>query len=456
VPGAYLPLSGLLCVGRPDDHVVCRDGERSVDWGDFASRVAGLARALSARHETRWLVHCAHPVEFAAALLALLHCDKRAVVPHSFLPGNLAALRAGYDGIIGDGPGATLPLDGIGASDPRFEPLVPKHARIELYTSGSSGMPKRVEKTLQQLDTELQVLESCWGPLLGEAAIVATVPHHHIYGLLFRLLWPLCAGRAFDAMACTESPALLQRLAGADPAALVSSPAHLARLPALIDIEALAPALRCIFSSGAALPKPVAQEFERRLGSAPIEVYGSTETGGIAWRRQESGADVAAWTPLPGVEVRVDERGALCLRSPFLATARWTTLDDGAAMATDGRFVLGERLDRVVKIEGKRISLPELEQRLREHPWVDDAGIVRLEGRKDALGAVVVLRAAAKMRLESAGRPVLADTLRRFLRNWFEPVLIPRRWRFLDRLPLNERGKIAAAELARMFQAAAE
>jgi acyl-coenzyme A synthetase/AMP-(fatty) acid ligase len=58
--------------------------------------------------------------------------------------------------------------------------------------------------------------------------------------------------------------------------------------------------------------------------------------------------------------------------------------------------------------------------------------------------------------LQSEGLPRLTIDLRVFLQNWFEPVLIPRRWRFLDRLPVNERGKVAAAELARLFQRAAE
>jgi hypothetical protein len=38
-----------------------------------------------------------------------------------------------------------------------------------------------------------------FGTPLGDAAIVATVSHQHIYGLLFKVLWPLSTGRAIHA-----------------------------------------------------------------------------------------------------------------------------------------------------------------------------------------------------------------------------------------------------------------
>jgi acyl-coenzyme A synthetase/AMP-(fatty) acid ligase len=385
----------------------------------------------------------------------LLHADKHVLIPQGFLPGHLNALSSSCDAVLGEDGCATLPLSCAGSERTPLQPLDPRRGRVDLYTSGSSGAPKCVTKGLLQLQAEIDVLEACWGSLLGNATMVATVPHHHIYGMLFRILWPLCAGRAFDAGITTEPAALLDRLQQTEEAALVSSPAHLARLPELIDLDALAPTTRCVFSSGAPLPRQVAQVFARRLGNAPIEVYGSTETGGIAWRRQGADPHSIRWSPLPGVEVRVTE-GALCLRRPFLGDAGWTRLEDAAELLADGRFLLNGRLDRIAKVEGKRVSLPEVEQRLREHPWIADAAVVRLSGSKDTLGAAVVLQAAAQSRLQSEGLPRLTIDLRAFLQNWFEPVLIPRRWRFLDRLPVNERGKVAAAELARLFQRAAE
>ena len=445
----FLPLSQLLARGRPAEHVVCRDEGRDITWREFSARTGALARAVADASQRRWLLHCEHPLDFIAALLAVLHAGARAVVPPSFQPGVIEQLRPAYDAIIGESPQATLQPSRVAPASHTFAALDAGKSWMDLYTSGSGGDPKRVEKSLAQLETEARALESAWGAALGGATVIATVPHHHIYGMLFRLIWPLAAGRPFDAVTCTHPPALLERLARSGDAIVVSSPAHLARLPELIELEALRPAARCIYSSGGPLPAAAAQEFARRLGAAPTEVYGSTETGGIAWRRQDRGG--AAWTPFPGMDIAVDAEQALRLRSPYLPQREWVTLDDAAELAADGRFVLKGRLDRVVKLEGKRLSLPEMEERLRRHPWVLDAGIVPLAGRKETLGAAVVLQAAARQRLQDEGRPRIADELRQFLGSWFEPVLLPRHWRFPERLPLGDRGKPTTAALAALF-----
>jgi acyl-coenzyme A synthetase/AMP-(fatty) acid ligase len=448
--GCFIPLSGLLAAGRAGDLPVCADGHGSVAWGDFARLCGGIARALRKRPEERWLVHCEHPLHFAAALLALLHAGRRAVVAPGLQPALTAQLRPAYDAVLGDGPQPMLQLRSLAPSAFAFEALEPRAARIDLYTSGSSGEPKRVEKSLHQLETEARALEASFGAGLGPATtMVATVPHHHIYGLLFRLAWPLCAGRRFDAGLCADPQLLMEALHRSGEAALVSSPAHLTRLPELMPLEALKPATRRIFSSGGPLPAASAAEYRRRLGAGPTEIYGSTESGGIAWREQDGGEDSAAWRPFGGVVLRIDSDGALCLRSPYLPDDAWLTMGDAAELLPDGRFRLKGRLDRVVKIEGKRVSLPEIEQALRRHPWVAEAAVVPLAGSRETLGAAVVLRPRPG---EDPGRERLVAALRDFLLERFERVLVPRHWRFVARLPADERGKLTAAALHALFR----
>lgn len=449
--GEFIALSRLLATGRAPSRVVCVDGEREVGWGEFACRVGGIVRALAPRPEARWLIHSEHPLPFAAALLAVVHAGRRAVLAPGLQPALLDALRPAYDAVVGDAAGAELDLCGVAPAELDFRPLEARAARIDLYTSGSSGQPKRVEKSLHQLETEAAVLEASWGAALGGATVVATVPHHHIYGLLFRLIWPLAAGRRFDAALCAEPDLLMQTLRRHGAAVLVSSPAHLTRLPELIDLASLRPLVRRIFSSGGPLPAATGAQYHRAIGAAPTEVYGSTESGGIAWREQDGTEAAALWRAFAQMQIRIDADGALCLRSPYLPDDDWLTMGDAAEVLPDGRFRLKGRLDRVVKVEGKRVSLPELEQALREHPWVREAAVVPLEGAKQALGAVVILREPAR---EAAGREPLIGALREFLAGRFDRVLVPRQWRFVARLPGDERGKLTAAGLRRLFHKA--
>ena len=437
----FVPVSRLLSTGRAPEHVVCYENGSAVTWRDFERRVGGFARAIQARPGGRWLIECAGALDFAAALLAVLHEGGRAVVAPGLQPAMKEALRPAYDASIARAEPAARS---------GWQPIEPARAKIDLFTSGSSGEPKRVEKSLAQLETETAVLESCWGASLGTAAFCSTVPHHHIYGILFRLLWPLSSGRPFDAGMCGDPQQLVATLARLGDAVLISSPAHLGRLPELVDLDTLAPARR-IFSSGGPLAAPAAAELKRRRGAAPTEIYGSTESGGIAWREQDGSEDSACWRPFPGIDLRLDDEGALCVRSPYLPGDAWLTMGDGADLLEDGRFRLKGRLDRVVKIEGKRVSLPELEHALRQHPWVADAAVVPLTGSKEALGAVVVLKEASRL---DAGREPLVGALREFLLERFERVLVPRQWRFPERLPADERGKLTSAGLSAIFSAA--
>jgi acyl-coenzyme A synthetase/AMP-(fatty) acid ligase/3-hydroxymyristoyl/3-hydroxydecanoyl-(acyl carrier protein) dehydratase len=439
-----IALPDLFNRGRPGDHPVARDGQHLIVWREFSMRISRLAATLRQRAETRWLLTSDDPLDFAAELFALLHAGKQAVIPPNTRPGTLDALAAAFDARLD-----TLTVDNASLTDP-LAAIDPHRAIIDLYTSGSTGEHKRVRKTLAQFDAEVAVLESLWGEKIGAAAILATAPHQHIYGLLFRIFWPLASGRIFDAVTCAHPDMLEERLAVFGRAALISSPAQLTRLPDLLPLASLTPKPVAVFSSGGPLPGSAARALADGLGEAPIEVFGSTETGGVAWR-QQVGADGDLWTPFPCHPVTASGTGALTLRSPFLADDAPWEMDDGIALMADGRFRLLGRLDRIVKIEEKRLSLPDMESRLLAHAWVDSAAAVALNSRRQSIGAVVILDAEGRAQLQASGKRAVAQALRTHLADHFDAVLLPRHWRFPDQLPTNERGKVAAAALAALF-----
>ena len=408
-PSRLTPLHALFEQERSDAQPVCHDGQRLLGWREFAAQVSRRVAMLRQRHETRWLLASDNPLVFIVELFALLHAGKQAVIPPNTQPGTLAALAGVFDARF-----AVSELDcSLETSSPSgaLPAIDPGNAIIDIYTSGSTGEHKRVRKTLAQFEAEVGVLESLWGQSIGSAAMLATVPHQHIYGLLFRLFWPLASGRVFDAVTCAHPDALEERLAFFGKAALISSPAHLTRLPELLPLVSLNPKPVAIFSSGGPLPARTARALAEGLGQAPIEVFGSTETGGVAWR-QQVGEDGDLWTLFPCHVVRRSEAGALTLRSPFLPDETEWEMDDGIALMPDGRFRLLGRLDRVVKIEEKRLSLPDMESRLGAHAWIDSAAIVPLSGRRQSIGAVVVLSALGRENLRTEGKRAVAQALR--------------------------------------------
>jgi hypothetical protein len=228
--------------------------------------------------------------------------------------------------------------------------------------------------------------------------------------------------------------------------ALVASPAHLSRIPEQLSLD-VSPSL--IFSSGGPLSFEAAQSAREILGSTPVEILGSTETGGVAWRRQD--AQGALWTPLPQVEIEPDEENALTVRSPFTGETGFLRMGDQMERAADGRFALRPRLDRVVKIEGKRVSLPRVEEVLKGLADIIDVAAVDLPERGGALGAVVVLAADARPLHAEMGNFRFSRRLRRALSDRLEPMERPRYWRFVKQIAEDAQGKRPVASLRALF-----
>jgi hypothetical protein len=126
---------------------------------------------------------------------------------------------------------------------------------------------------------------------------------------------------------------------------------------------------------------------------------------------------------------------------------------DAVAFDEQGRFRLLGRMDRIVKLEEKRIALPMLEQALAEHPWVEDSRLGMIQERRAFLGALVQLSAAGLHALRNQGRRSVTEALRSHLSQHCEALALPRRWRLLRQLPYTAQGKLPQASVDALLQA---
>ena len=235
---------------------------------------------------------------------------------------------------------------------------------------------------------------------------------------------------------------------------LVTTPSFLERFCAYADQYDVPQNVVEIVTSGALLTAAVSAAAKRVFGRAPLEIFGSTETGGVAWRRQDGAppADGFDWTVLAPVTVTADSAGRLVVDSPF-SCAKGFTMGDGVELSPDRRrFKLLGRLDRLVKIAEQRVSLPEMEEKMRVLPDVREAALVALEGpHGPCLGAVVVLDLTGRAPSELRKRALALD-LRKRLLPVFPKGTVPRKYRFVHELPRNAQGKIRVSELKRMLE----
>jgi acyl-coenzyme A synthetase/AMP-(fatty) acid ligase/3-hydroxymyristoyl/3-hydroxydecanoyl-(acyl carrier protein) dehydratase len=442
----------LRLAGDPGEIVGWRGGQ-AFSLAQFSARIAawrGLLRRTAGRNMALYLEDS---IEFAAALLGAWQEGKTVWLSADTLPASCACLAASVDAFLGEFPPHLSPLtpaagDGCSAPLQPLQPLAADLAALVVHTSGTTGVPKAMPKRLAQLTCEVAALEALFGARLGRAEVLATVSHQHIYGLLFRVLWPLAAGRPMHALACSFPEQLATQL-GLRDCVLVASPAHLKRLPAHLAWGPARTHLRAVFSSGGPLDSAAALAAGQLLGQQPIEVYGSSETGGIAWRQRQAGGD-DGWTAFAAVAWRLGTADDLLeVRSAYLDGDHWLQLADRAQATADGRFLLLGRSDRIVKIEEKRISLDALEAALTACELVQEARVM-VDGAsavRHRLAAFVVLAPAGQALLAGGGKAALNRRLRAALGEVVEAVALPRRWRYLAQLPLNAQGKISQAQL---------
>lgn len=439
----WIKLEQLLLKALPERAI---SAAPALDHTQLREQALSIAAGLQARGVQRMAVHLEDAADLAIALLGAWRAGVSVLLPADLQAQTRQRWSNEVDLWLTDHSADVHLSDLLQPALPGAE-LDLEQCRLSLCTSGSSGEPKRIDKTLRQLANEVEALEQLWGADLGEAWIIGSVATQHIYGLLFRVLWPLCAGRPFVRRQLAF-PEDLQRASREHPAfAWVGSPALLKRMGDNLDWPALS-AVRRVFSSGGALPADAAQSLQQRLQQWPTEILGSSETGGIAWRQGAS-----LWQPFAGVELSQDSDGALLIASPYLPAGHVEHTADAVRITADGRFELLGRLDRIVKLEEKRISLPMLEQALVAHEWVAEARLGVVQENRAVLGALLVLSDAGLFALREHGRRSLTEALRKHLSQHCEALALPRRWRLVRQLPLNSQGKLPQADIEALLLA---
>ncbi|ODC04463.1 hypothetical protein BFW38_13905 [Terasakiispira papahanaumokuakeensis] len=468
----------------PMNTPVSIQSSRALNANDLNAEAQTLAETLKAHPGQRWLLIAQEIEQFLLGWLALCFAGKTIILPPNSQPATLNQLAGNIEGWLSDqtlslnchghvlntrslwhtvSPEALKNrLDTQNVSSSTLQWHFPYDVAVEMFTSGSTGQPKAIHKRLSHFLREVDTLETTFGSLDGAPIrhVWLAVSHQHIYGILFGLLWPLCTGRSQIRPTLHYGEQLVEQLHLTPETAIIGSPALL-RLLAEDSASLSNDRPSIVFSSGGALSANDAATVHKHWGQAPYEIYGSTETGGMAWRQQQpqksqqpyppqQGTETA-WTPFAGVQWQLDDQQALKVRSPLLNKPdQWWSTGDCARPSGSG-FILTGRLDRMIKLAEKRISLDQMEQHLKAHPEVEDAALIVLNKHRQQLGAIIQLTESAAQQWAQSGRKIGIAHLKSHLNQWYEAVTLPRYWRLVEHIPCNPQGKRVHAQLKELF-----
>ncbi|MET7769454.1 fatty acid--CoA ligase family protein [Nocardia sp. NPDC005366] len=340
---------------------------------------------------------------------------------------------------------------------------------VEMFTSGTTGPPKRIPLTWRQLEAALTAVHGHTGAagpadrklLTGRVALV-TLPIVHIGGL-WAVLQNLAEARPFVLLPrftvegwCAAVKEHRPKVAGLPPAGMR------AVLSADVPAADLA-SLRAITAGTTFVNPDLADEFTAKYGIPVLIMYGATEfSGAIAgwtkpmharWWTEKRGS---VGREMPGVSLRavaedgtvlpVGESGRLEVSSSQTGTGtdEWVRTSDLGHLDEDGFVYVDGRADDAIIRGGFKVHPETVAEALRAHDAVLDATVY---GRDDErLGKVPV----AVVELRDGAAEVPEEELKAFCRNQLTAYEIPVRIHTVAELPRSVSLKVDRRRLLEM------
>jgi acyl-coenzyme A synthetase/AMP-(fatty) acid ligase len=428
-----------LLRGDPAAPVLLRTDGSAIDRATLLRQIHALAAQLPDAPSVINVCESRH--HFLVALCAAAVRGQVSLMPPSRAPESIADIAARYPGstVVGDNAsvaGTTwmLPhvLDEIDVAD--VPQIAADDTAVIVFTSGSTGIPSANSKAWASMQRTTAANKACLQHLAGHngsSPVVATVPPQHMYGMETSVLLPLFEdfaiheGRPFFPVDVADALSTCDR-----PALLVTTPVH---LRALVESDVVFPPIAGIVTATAPLSVELAAAAETRFACELREMFGATETCVIAHRRT---AKMKTWQLYDDVTLTPDEEGTWVTREAYASPIR---ISDIVACTSEGRKfeLLGRQAD-LLEIAGKRASLADLNRLLLQAPGVSDGVMLQthITNRSGTRRMVAVVSGACN------------DTqIIDYLRNFIDPVFLPKRIHHVAALPRNETGKLSRADL---------
>lgn len=370
-----------------------------------------------------------------------------------------------------------LPSESFAQQQGDLPDIDPSRRAMILYTSGTTGNPKGVVTTHENIETQITSLTTSW-EWEKDDHILNVLPLHHVHGIVNVLSCALWSGACCEFLPKFNPASIFDifckkevNLFMAVPTIYYKLIAYWNELPKK-DQEEISAALkgfRLMVSGSAALPISVLEKWRHISGHTLLERYGMTEMG-MAISNSYRGERLPGFIGLPlnKVKIRIaDEadqiveagtQGEIQVQGPNVFKEYWGKPEATAdTFTSDGWFktgdiavfekgayrILGRNSVDIIKSGGYKISALEIEEVLRKHPKIKECGVVGLPDEEwgEIIGASLIL----------GGNEIKLDELKLWLKDKLPGYKMPRKYIFQDDLPRNVMGKVTKNELKKMF-----
>ncbi len=292
---------------------------------------------------------------------------------------------------------------------------------INFYTSGSASEPKIIKKSLFNLIKEAEDINGTFNFSDKNYEVFSTTSMCHMFGMTFHLMVPFVSGLIINT-AKISYPENFNK----DNSIIVSTPSFLNSVLKYDISFKKSPC--CIISAGSKLDENTFSHLEK--SSKIIEIYGSTETGVIAYKNHYSDD----FSIFKNVELEVNEDN-IEVKSDYFYDKK-AVLNDCIEIHNQ-KLTIKRRTDRLFKIQEKRVSAEDLEEKLKKNDFIDNCYIIK---NNDKLACLCALSESGKDYFIKNDIVMLTKHLKQYLFKYSE--VIPQKWKYIDEIPLTQQGKV--------------
>jgi len=423
-----------LATAAPDATAIIEAGSgRVVTRGELVGRAQELARTLREREMVA--VQLPNSAEFVAAVLAIL--EQRAIgvlIDRDASEAEVAAIISQFD---------------LGRP---AHPSLPPDARLIKLTSGSTGKPKGI------VTTETNLLADCASicqtmDIRADDVNFGAIPLSHSYGFS-NLVTPLITRGTALVISNDYLPgSIIDSCNRYRCTVLPGIPMMFDHLASTDGTDGGFESVRTFISAGAPLPAATSRRFRERFGSPIHSFYGCSECGGITYDPRGGAAERGTvGTAVAGVSITLRATrlvvqsesvalGYLLEAGHFEPFTRGEFRTDDLAEMRDGEIALIGRASDLINIAGKKVNPREVEQVILQ---IDGVRQVKVYGEPAGARGEVVAAAVV------AGPEITHDLVRAFCRERLSSHKVPRIVKLIERIPVDERGKIRRSALAEL------
>jgi long-chain acyl-CoA synthetase len=338
-----------------------------------------------------------------------------------------------------------------------------------LYTGGTTGTPKGVMLTHENINTAIQSVIFHERSSEVDRALLF-LPLNHVFGQMHIMNATILSAGCLEMIPAFDMERVLDLMARGRVTKLFAVPTLYVRLLAVKGLKKKLGAVRYCFSAAASMAAEVVRHWKEQTDLAIYESYGMTESASqLTFNHYYRHVIGSVGTPVLGAEIQirdetgkqmgVGEKGEICIRARNIMKGyldnpeanetafwggEWFRSGDIGIFDDDGYLYIVDRLKDMIITGGENVYSREVEEVLYTRPEIQECAVIGLPDREwgERVTALLLLK---------PGEHLDKDTLHAYMKSRLPSFKVPKEYRTVNDFPRSPAGKILKRELKEQF-----